>query len=101
MATEPDNRRASNTRVPKKNTMTSSNRNIFRVTGPLRGEFTGHRWIPLSQASDAELWYFLWSALEQTVEQTIDLRRYRAHYDVIVMKLLTILKIIQLKPRNL
>ena len=27
-------------------TMTSSNRNIFRVTGPLCGEFTGHRWIP-------------------------------------------------------
>ena len=26
--------------------MTSSNGNIFRVTGPLRREFTGHRWIP-------------------------------------------------------
>ena len=26
--------------------MTSSNWNIFRVTGPLFGEFTGHRWIP-------------------------------------------------------
>ena len=25
--------------------MTSSNGNIFRVTGPLCGEFTGHRWI--------------------------------------------------------
>ena len=25
---------------------TSSNGNIFRVTGILRGEFTGHRWIP-------------------------------------------------------
>ena len=25
---------------------TSSNGNIFRVTGPLCGEFTGHRWIP-------------------------------------------------------
>ena len=33
--------------------MTSSNGNIFRVTGPLCGEFTGHRWIPLTQASDA------------------------------------------------
>ena len=29
--------------------MTSSNRNIFRVTGPLWGEFTGHRWIPRTQ----------------------------------------------------
>ena len=26
--------------------MTSSNGNIFRVTGPLCGEFIGHRWIP-------------------------------------------------------
>ena len=37
------------------NTMTSSNENIFRVTGPLWGESTGHRWIPLPKASDAEL----------------------------------------------
>ena len=38
------------------NMRTSSNGIIFRVTGPLRGEFTGHRWIPLTKASDAELW---------------------------------------------
>ena len=44
--------------------MTSSNGNIFHVTGPLCGEFTGHRWIPLINASDAELWYFLWSPPE-------------------------------------
>ena len=44
--------------------MTSSNGNIFRVTGPLRGEFTGHRWIPLTKASDAEFWCFLWSVPE-------------------------------------
>ena len=42
--------------------MTSSNGNIFSVTGPLCGEFTGHRWIPCTKASDAELWCFLWSA---------------------------------------
>ena len=36
--------------------MTSSNGNIFRATGPLRGEFTGHQWIPSTKASDAELW---------------------------------------------
>ena len=35
--------------------MTSSNGNIFRVTGPLYGEFTGPRWIPLTKASDAGL----------------------------------------------
>ena len=38
--------------------MTSSNGSIFRVTGPLWGEFTGHRWIPLTKASDAELYVF-------------------------------------------
>ena len=38
--------------------MTSSNGNIFRVTGPLCEEFAGHRWIPLTKASDAELWCF-------------------------------------------
>ena len=42
--------------------------NFFRVTGPLWGKFTGHRWIPFTKASDAKLWFFLWSAPEQTVE---------------------------------
>ena len=42
--------------------MTSSNGNIFRVTGHLCGEFTGLRSIPRTKASDAELWCFLWSA---------------------------------------
>ena len=36
------------------------------------GESTGHRWIPLIKTSDAELWCFLWSAPEQTVEETIE-----------------------------
>ena len=49
--------------------MTSSNGNIFRVTGPYCWEFTGRWWIPLTKASDAELWCFLWSVPEQTVEQ--------------------------------
>ena len=44
--------------------MTSSNGNIFRVTGHLCGEFTGPRWIPCTKASDAELWCFLSSASE-------------------------------------
>ena len=44
--------------------MTSSNGNIFRVTGHLCGEFTGPRWIPRTKASDAELLCFLWSASE-------------------------------------
>ena len=44
--------------------MMSSNGNIFRVTDHLCGEFTGHRWIPHTKASDTELWCFLWSASE-------------------------------------
>ena len=35
--------------------ITSSNGNIFRVTGPLCGEYTGHLWIPRKKASDANL----------------------------------------------
>ena len=31
--------------------MTSSNENIFCITGPLCGELTGHQWIPLMKAS--------------------------------------------------
>ena len=51
------------------NTMTSSNGNIFRVTGPLCGEFTGHRWIPRTNASDAELWRFLWSGPDKRLDR--------------------------------
>ena len=40
----------------------------FRVTGPLCAEFTGDRWILLRKASDTELWCFLWSIPEQTLE---------------------------------
>ena len=50
--------------ISSKIMMTSSNGNIFRVTGHLCGEFTGRRWIPRTKASDAELWSFLWSAPE-------------------------------------
>ena len=52
--------------------MTSSNGNIFRNTGLFLGESIGHRWIPLVKASDTELWCFLRSAPEQTIEQTIE-----------------------------
>ena len=72
------------------NMMTSSNENLFHVTGHLCGESTSHRWIPLTKASDAELWCFVWSApwINGWVNnrEAGDLRRHRAHYDVIVMK---------------
>ena len=71
------------------NMMTSSNGNIFRVTGHLCGEFTGHRWIPRTKASDAELWYFLlicaWINGWVNNGQAGELKRHRAHYDVTVM----------------
>ena len=47
--------------------MSSSNGNIFRVTGPFWVQSTGHQGIFLSKACEAELWCFLWSAPEQTV----------------------------------
>ena len=65
--------------------MTSSNKNIFRVTGPLCGEFTGHRWIPLTKASDAELWFAPWINGWVNNREAGDLRRHRAHYDITLM----------------
>ena len=68
--------------------MTSSNGNIFRLTGPLCGQFNGHRWIPLTKASDAELWCFLWSAWTNggvNNPDAGDLRRHCSHYHVTVM----------------
>ena len=66
--------------------MTSSNGNIFRVTGPLCREFTGHRWTPLIKASDAELWFFssicAWINDWVNNREVGDSRCHRAHYDV-------------------
>ena len=128
--------------------MMSSNGNIFRVTGYLCGECTGPRWIPGTEASDAELWCFLSSASESlkrkcchfdeilitdcteschfdnfrcsqwwkfrqnddisvsvingwiNTRETGDLRRYRAHYDFIVMNVKKILKNLELVHRH-
>ena len=70
--------------------MTSSNRNIFRVTGPLCGEFIGHRWIPRTKASDVQLWCFFfichWTNGWVNNREAGGLRRHRAHYDVIVLR---------------
>ena len=70
--------------------MTSSNGNIFRVTGHLCGEFTGPRWIPHTKASDAELWCFLWSVSEQTEQSwgwwfdTLSHPLWRHHNDLLL-----------------
>ena len=44
----------------------------FRITCPLWGEFFGYRWILLTKACDGELWCFVWSTPEQTVEETLE-----------------------------
>ena len=77
-----------------RNMMASSNGNISRVTGHLCGEFTGHRWIPRTMASYAELWYSLWSGLNKRLsKQSWDwwfetlsrpLWRHRNDYDTYV-----------------
>ena len=69
--------------------MTSSNGNIFRVTGPLCGGFTGHRWI-LSHKGQwrGTLMFsliFAWINTCVNNREASDLRRHRVHYDVIVM----------------
>ena len=51
----------------------SANGNIFCVTGPLLGESIGLRWFPLRKGQWRGGSIFFWSALEQTVEQTIEM----------------------------
>ena len=65
--------------------VTSSNGNIFRVTGNLCGEFTCPRWIP-GQWHGALMFSLIcvWINGWENNRGAGDLRRYRAHYDVIV-----------------
>ena len=68
--------------------VTSSNGNIFRVTGHLCGEFTGHQWIPRTKANDVELWsFFVYAWIKGWVNnrEAGNLRHQRAYYDVTVM----------------
>ena len=69
--------------------MTLSNGNIFPVTGPLWRKFDGHRWIPLTKANDAELWwcFFICPCTNGWANHrdTAYLRRHHAHYYVTVM----------------
>ena len=54
----------------------SSNGNFLRVTGLSWGEWTGHRWSPLTKANEAELCCFLWGSYAWTngrTEQTIEM----------------------------
>ena len=68
--------------------MTSSNENIFRVTGHLCGEFTGPGEFPtqrpVTRIFDVSL-ICVWINGWINNREAGDLRRYRAHSDVIVM----------------
>ena len=69
--------------------VTLSNVNIFRVTGAMWGESTGHRWIPLTKASDAELCFFfisVWTNGWAKSRDAGDVRRHRSHYGTNVME---------------
>ena len=71
--------------------MTSSNGNIFHVTGPLCGEFTGHRWIPLTKGQWRGTLVFslicAWINGWVNNREANGLRRHLTHYHVIVMTL--------------
>ena len=68
-------------------TMTSSNGTIFHVTDPLWGESTRHRLFPSQKPVTRNFDIFFRLHLNKRCnKQNIgDLRRHRAHYDVIVM----------------
>ena len=69
--------------------MTLSNGNICRVTGLLCGEFTGPRWIPHTNGQWRGALMFslicVWMNDWVNTREAGDLRRHRAHYDVIIM----------------
>ena len=48
------------------------------LTGPLGGEFTAHRWIPLTKASDVKIWCLLWSTPHERANNR-DAGRLRRH----------------------
>ena len=71
------------------NMITSSNGIIFSVTGPSSGEFTSHRWIPLTKVSDAVLDVFYDMRLNKLLRNNRDAgdsRRHRAHNDMTSLK---------------
>ena len=70
--------------------VTSSNGNIFRVTGHLCGEFTGPDEVPAQRPVTRSFDVFFVLRLNNdwvNNREAGDLRRNRAHYDVIVMEL--------------
>ena len=74
--------------------MTSSNGNIFRVTGHLCEEFTGDQLSPHKGQWRGALMFSLicvWINSWVNNGEAGDLRRYHAHYDVTIMKFIIII----------
>ena len=75
--------------------MKSSNGNIFHVTGPLCGEFTGPGEFPQHKGQWRGALMFtlicVWINGWVNNHEAGDLRRYRVHYDIIVMMKFTAL----------
>ena len=80
--------------------MTLWNGNIFCVTDPLWGESSGQRRIPLTQASDAELWCFLWSAPEYSIEQAIAAQVIWDLIALIMTVMINVLRGVRFKHHN-
>ena len=68
------------------NMMTSSNGNIFRIPSHLEtGEFPAQR--PVTRSFDVFFFICVWIKGWVNNRKAGDLRRYRAHYDVTIMKI--------------
>ena len=70
--------------------MASSNGNIFRVTGPLCGDFTGPGEFPAHRPVTRSFDVFFDLRPDKRlskIREAGDLRRHRGHYDVTVIKL--------------
>ena len=66
--------------------MTSSNGNIFRVTGHLYGEFTGPLWIPAQRPVTRCFDVFcVWINGWVNSREACDFRHHRSYYDITVM----------------
>ena len=84
--------------------MTSSNGNIFCVTGPLYGEFTGPGEFPTQRPVARSFDVFFDLRLNKRLNthynrEAGDLRRHRGHYDVNVMLKKQLIYLNQCSPR--
>ena len=76
--------------------MTSSNGSFFRITGPLCGEFTGDRWIPITKGQLCGLWCFFDVGRHEVLNKEWNDRRFETTWhscDVILMTLIDVFQV--------